>query len=175
MCIRDSYCIGIFATVCWFVSSSDVPPTDRSHLFSGCSVIAMFFLFVFSFCLRPMSTVCCTFWALGLYPLPSTKLLYGESKEVSVVHPLKQRGVRCDDVRVTTTLPTMIPSAAPPFSAEASFGSVDPTSLWWPGRNAHGMRRLHHREVFASKVDGVLAMRLTCEEEDGGRGCLRRV
>ena len=24
-------------------------------------------------------------------------------------------------------------------------------------------------------MDGVLAMRLTCEEEDGGRGCLRQV
>ncbi|CAM9596851.1 unnamed protein product, partial [Hapterophycus canaliculatus] len=38
-------------------------------------------------------------------------------------------------------------------------------------------RRLyhHHREAFASNVDGVLAMRLACKEGESGGGCLRRV
>ncbi|CAN0237434.1 unnamed protein product, partial [Ascophyllum nodosum] len=33
-------------------------------------------------------------------------------------------------------------------------------------------RHEHHREAFASYVDGVLAMRLTCREEGSGQGCL---
>lgn len=35
-------------------------------------------------------------------------------------------------------------------------------------------RRVHQREVFASNVDGVLAMRLRCREEGTvGTGCVR--
>lgn len=40
----------------------------------------------------------------------------------------------------------------------------------------NGVRRLHHhREAFVSNVDRVLAMRLSCEEEESGNGCVRRV
>lgn len=55
--------------------------------------------------------------------------------------------------------------------AEAAFdsaGGIDP--------GVTGARRLHHhREAFVSSVDGVLAMRLSCEEEGSGKGCVRRV
>ena len=108
--------------------------------------------------------------------LTPTILLYRMSKEVSgftSAQTARHQMQRCScGDRLTDCAP---PSPMPSLPAEASFGSVDPTSLWWPGRNGDGVRHLHHREAFASKVDGVLAMRLTCEEEGGGRGCLRRV
>lgn len=55
--------------------------------------------------------------------------------------------------------------------AEAVFGSVGGVD---PDTNR--ARRLHHRrEAFVSNVDGVLAMRLNCKEEESGKGCVRRV
>ncbi|CAM9849542.1 unnamed protein product [Pylaiella littoralis] len=52
-------------------------------------------------------------------------------------------------------------------TAEVAFGSVGGVEP-----NASPVRLLHRREVFASNVDGVLAMRLSCKEEESGKGCL---
>lgn len=54
--------------------------------------------------------------------------------------------------------------------AEVAFGSVRGVEP-----NESPVHLLHHREAFASNVDGVLAMRLSCKEEKSGKGCLRRV
>ncbi|CAN0554072.1 unnamed protein product, partial [Ectocarpus sp. 12 AP-2014] len=42
-------------------------------------------------------------------------------------------------------------------------------------RGQRERRLVHRREAFASNVDGVLAMRLSCKEEESGRGCLSLV
>eukprot|EP00903_Cladosiphon_okamuranus_P014186 g13181.t3 len=53
-------------------------------------------------------------------------------------------------------------------TAEAAFDSVGGVDL-----ATNRVRRLHHhREVFVSNVDGVLAMRFSCEEEKSGKGCV---
>lgn len=57
------------------------------------------------------------------------------------------------------------------WPAEAAFGSVGGFD---PG-TSRAQRLRHHREAFVSNVDGVLAMRLSCQEEGSGKGCVRRV
>lgn len=65
----------------------------------------------------------------------------------------------------------LIAAPRPRWPAEAVFGSVGGLDL-----GASRARRLrHYREAFVSNVDGVLAIRLSCEEEESGKSCLRRV
>ncbi|CAB1106634.1 GH95 [Ectocarpus sp. CCAP 1310/34] len=68
-------------------------------------------------------------------------------------------------------------------TAEATFSSKGPPDSGGFGlglglgfgtsRGQREGRLVHRREAFASNVDGVLAMRLSCKEEESGRGCLR--
>lgn len=67
--------------------------------------------------------------------------------------------------------------------AEATFSSKGPPDSsgfglglgldFGASRGQRERRLVHRREAFASNVDGVLAMRLSCKEEESGRGCLR--
>ncbi|CAN0310625.1 unnamed protein product, partial [Ectocarpus fasciculatus] len=68
-------------------------------------------------------------------------------------------------------------------TAEATFSSKGPPDSGGFGlglgfgasRGQRERRLVHRREAFASNADGVLAMRLSCKEEESGRGCLSLV
>ncbi|CAM9315795.1 unnamed protein product [Scytosiphon promiscuus] len=63
-------------------------------------------------------------------------------------------------------------------TAEVMFGSRESPAAATDGDAAETVpieqqqHHHHYREAFASNVDGVLAMRLSCEDRNSGRGCL---